>query len=110
MTLLAAARLSRAALCGAAPFLAALWSLAPAASAAVTVHHGKNSAGGLSSTALAIAVAAAVVLAACVAWALARALAYEPRWWLSLRHALAEAGSRMSATWAEFGDWMRLGH
>ena len=44
------------------------------------------------------------------ALALARRRAYEPRWWLSLRHALAEAGFRASATWAEFTDWLRLGH
>jgi hypothetical protein len=29
---------------------------------------------------------------------------------LSLRHAMAEAGFRASATWAEFSDWVRLGH
>jgi hypothetical protein len=45
----------------------------------------------------------------CAAWALARVAAYEPRWTLSLRHSLAEAGHRASATWAELGDWIRLG-
>jgi hypothetical protein len=47
---------------------------------------------------------------ACLAWALARTLAFEPHWTLSLRHAVAEAGFRASATWAEFSDWARLGH
>jgi hypothetical protein len=36
--------------------------------------------------------------------------AFEPHWLLSLRHAMAEAGFRLSATWAEFSDWVRLGH
>jgi hypothetical protein len=56
-----------------------------------------------------IALAALLVLA-CLGWALARRVAYEPHWLLSLRHASAEAGFRASATWSEFVDWMRLGH
>jgi len=40
----------------------------------------------------------------------ARRRAFEPHWLLSLRHAMAEAGFRASATWAEFSDWVRLGH
>jgi hypothetical protein len=64
----------------------------------------------LSTGAIVIAALAALLVLACAAWALARRRAYEPRWWLSLRHALAEAGFRASATWAEFTDWLRLGH
>jgi hypothetical protein len=64
----------------------------------------------LSAGAIVIAALAALLVLACAAWALARRRAYEPRWWLSLRHALAEAGFRASATWAEFTDWLRLGH
>jgi hypothetical protein len=45
----------------------------------------------------------------CLAWAIARAQAYEPHWARSLRHSLAEGGFRASATWAEFSDWARLG-
>jgi hypothetical protein len=67
------------------------------------------SGGKLSSAAIAAAVLAALIALACLAWATARMLAFEPRWTLSLRHALAEAGFRASATWAEFADWMRLG-
>lgn len=59
--------------------------------------------------AIAIAAIAAIVLLATAAWALARSQAYEPHWWLSLRYAMAEAGYRASATWAEFLDWARLG-
>jgi hypothetical protein len=54
-------------------------------------------------------VIAALLLLACAAWAFARSRAYEPRWLVSMRHAMAEAGFRTSATWAEFTDWARLG-
>jgi hypothetical protein len=63
----------------------------------------------LSAAAIAAAVIAAVLVLACIAWALARRRAFEPHWLLSLRHAMAEAGFRASATWAEFSDWARLG-
>jgi hypothetical protein len=64
----------------------------------------------LSTAAIVAAVLAAVLLLGCIAWALARRRAFEPRWMLSLRHAMAEAGFRLSATCAEFADWVRLGH
>ncbi len=65
--------------------------------------------GHVSTEALALAVLAAVLLLACAAWAFARSRAYEPHWLVSMRHAMAEAGFRTSATWAEFTDWARLG-
>jgi hypothetical protein len=65
---------------------------------------------GLSAGATAIAVAAALLILGCLAWAIARRRAFEPHWTLALRHAMAEAGFRVSATWAEFLDWARLGH
>ena len=52
---------------------------------------------------------AVLVLLACAVWGLAQSRAWEPRWLLALRHAIAEAGFRASATWREFGDWARLG-
>ncbi len=64
----------------------------------------------VSTEAVVLAAIAALLLLACAAWAFARSRAYEPRWLLSLRHAMAEAGFRTSATWAEFTDWLRLGH
>jgi len=64
---------------------------------------------GLSTVGIALVALGAVVALACLAWVLARMLAFEPRWTLSLRHAFAEAGFRASATWAELSDWMRLG-
>jgi hypothetical protein len=63
----------------------------------------------LSTAAIAAVIVAAVLVLACIAWALARRRAFEPHWLLSLRHAMAEAGFRLSATWAEFADWARLG-
>jgi cobalamin biosynthesis Mg chelatase CobN len=63
----------------------------------------------LSTGAVMIAVLAGLLILACLAWALARRRAFEPHWLLSLRHAMAEAGFRASATWAEFTDWARLG-
>ncbi|HTU79981.1 MAG TPA: hypothetical protein VMF09_14595 [Solirubrobacteraceae bacterium] len=73
--------------------------------AATHAHHATH----VSGEAIALAAVGAVILLVCLAWALARALAFEPRWTLSLRHALAEASFRTAATWAEFGDWARLG-
>jgi hypothetical protein len=64
----------------------------------------------LSTAAIAAVIIAAVLVLACIAWALARRRAFEPHWLLSLRHAMAEAGFRASATWAEFADWAKLGH
>jgi hypothetical protein len=56
-----------------------------------------------------IAALALLLLLGCIAWGLARRRAFEPHWLLSLRHAMAEAGFRASATWSEFADWARLG-
>jgi hypothetical protein len=64
----------------------------------------------LSDGEIAVAALAALLALGCAAWGLARRRAFEPRWWLSLRHAMAEAGFRASATWAEFADWVRIGH
>jgi hypothetical protein len=63
----------------------------------------------VSGAAIAIGAVGALVVLACLVWALARVLSFEPRWTLSMRHAIAEAGFRASATWSEFSDWARLG-
>ncbi len=81
------------------------------ADAVHTIHTSSAQHSGTLSTAAIVAVVlAAVLVLACIAWALARRRAFEPHWLLSLRHAMAEAGFRVSATWAEFADWVRLGH
>lgn len=63
----------------------------------------------VSTEAIVLAAIAALAVLACVVWAFARSRAYEPQWMLSLSHSMAEAGFRVSATWAEFWDWARLG-
>jgi hypothetical protein len=63
----------------------------------------------LSAWAVAAVVLAALLIVVCLAWGAARWLAYEPRWTVSLRHSLAEAGWRLAGTWKEFADWIRLG-
>ncbi len=62
-----------------------------------------------SAAALVVAALAAVLVVACAAWGAARWWAYEPHWLLSARHSFAEAGLRVSATWGELTDWLRLG-
>jgi hypothetical protein len=64
----------------------------------------------LSTAALALVILGALLVLGCLAWALSRWLALEPRWMVSLMHSLREASYRASATWAEFSDWVRLGH
>jgi hypothetical protein len=72
----------------------------------VAAHH----AGKTSTEAIVIAALAALLALGCIAWGVGRLSSFEPRWAQSLRHAMAEAGFRASATWAEFSDWARLGH
>ena len=64
---------------------------------------------GTSGTAIALAAIAAVLVLLCAAWVVVRTRGVEPHWTLSLRHSMAEASHRASATWAELGDWVRLG-
>lgn len=71
---------------------------------------GKKGDRALSTGAIVIAALAALLVLVCAAWGLARLTAFEPRWLISLRHSMAEAGFRASATWSEFTDWVRLGH
>jgi len=72
-------------------------------------HTSTSHASKLSTPAIAAAALAALIALCCVVWGIARLQAFEPRWTLSLRHAMGEAGFRASATWAEFSDWVRLG-
>jgi cytochrome b len=67
-------------------------------------------AGTTSTAAIALAALAALLALGCIGWALVRLTSFEPRWAQSVRHAMAEAAFRASATWAEFSDWVRLGH
>jgi len=71
---------------------------------------GSSTGGGLSSEAIVAVALAALIILVCLAWAVARWWAYEPHWLPSARHSCAEAGLRLSATWGELRDWMRIGH
>jgi len=64
----------------------------------------------ISTAAIVLAAIAALLALGSAVWAIARLQAFEPRWTLSARHVIAEAGLRASSAWAEFGDWIRLGH
>ncbi|MBA2637714.1 MAG: hypothetical protein H0U79_05775 [Solirubrobacterales bacterium] len=58
---------------------------------------------------LVLGVLVALVAVAALAAAVAGLMAWEPPWLPGARHALAEAGWRVSGTWDEFVDWLRLG-
>ncbi len=88
--------------------LAAPTAISMGSSMILALAHAASS-GKLSNAAIAAVVVATVVVVCCVAWAVVRMTAFEPRWMQSLRHSVAEAGFRASATWAEFSDWARLG-
>ena len=88
-------------------------TIAPAGGSTTVVgvaHKASPSHTRLSTGALALAVLGALLILGCLTWAIGRWLALEPRWTISFMHSLREASYRASATWAEFGDWARLGH
>lgn len=64
---------------------------------------------GLPAAVVGLGALACFLLLVALAWLIARALAWEPRWWARARHACQEAGWRASGTWADFTDWVRLG-
>jgi hypothetical protein len=91
--------------------LAPLALMSPSGASASTTARTARAAGrSLSTGAIVIAALAALLALSCVVWGLARRRAFEPHWSLALRHSMAEAGFRVSATWSEFTDWIRLGH
>jgi hypothetical protein len=86
-------------------------TLSKTSSGSPTIARQHPSGGGeLSGGAILAAVLAGLIALACLVWAAFRLLAVEPRWTLPVRHSIAEAGFRASAIWAEFADWVRLGH
>lgn len=62
-----------------------------------------------STAAIIAAIVAALLVLGSLVWVLTRWLVFEPKWALSLRYSLEEANFRVSATVAEFVDWVRLG-
>jgi hypothetical protein len=51
----------------------------------------------------------ALLLLALLLWGWARLRGWDPTWAARARHAWGEAGYRVTNTWAEFSDWLRLG-
>ncbi len=51
----------------------------------------------------------ALLLLALLTWGWARLRGWDPPWAARMRHAWGEAGYRVTSTWAEFSDWLRLG-
>lgn len=51
----------------------------------------------------------ALLLLSLLLWGWARLRGWDPKWAARARHAWGEAGFRVTSTWAEFSDWLRLG-
>lgn len=83
----------------------------PAPSAGPAAAKPASSGGTDAGTIALVAVGAVVVLAllAALALAIARWRAWDPEWALGARHAVGEAGYRVTSTWEDFRDWLRLG-
>jgi hypothetical protein len=95
-----------------APQPAATSQPAPAVAdnAVLAASKSRSSDAGIPAPLVALAVIGALMALATLLYGLARWWAWEPRWLVRARHAGAEAGWRASGAWAEFVDWVRLGH
>jgi hypothetical protein len=51
----------------------------------------------------------ALLLLTLLLWGWWRLRGWDPDWAARARHSWREAGYRVSSTWAEFTDWLRLG-
>ena len=69
----------------------------------------KNDGGKVSWLAIAAIALGALLLGIIVTLLLWRVRGWDPRWLKRWRHAVAEAGWRLSLGWAEFRDFVRLG-
>jgi hypothetical protein len=58
---------------------------------------------------VALVAAGALLLLALLLWGWARMRGWDPTWVARRRHAWGEAGYRVTSTWSEFTDWLRLG-
>jgi cobalamin biosynthesis Mg chelatase CobN len=96
---------------GQAPQPAATAKPAPAVvdNAVLAAARTRSSDAGMPAPLVALAVIGVLMALAALVYALARWWAWEPRWLARARHAGAEAGWRVSGSWAEFVDWVRLG-
>lgn len=81
----------------------------PAADGAIANAAGRDdgSGGDVPAPLVALLVAGGLLALSLLFWGLFRFFAWEPRWLLGARHAVAEAGWRTSGAWADFTDWLR---
>jgi hypothetical protein len=80
----------------------------PANDGAIASAAGRDDGGGdVPAPLVALLVAGGLLTLALLFWGLFRFFAWEPRWLLGARHAVAEAGWRTSGAWADFTDWLR---
>jgi hypothetical protein len=83
---------------------------APAtAGGVVVVDKSSDDSGGVAWETIAVAVLGALLLFVLIVLLLWRVRGWDPRWLQRWRHAMAEAGWRLSLGWAEFRDFVRLG-
>jgi hypothetical protein len=67
----------------------------------------KDSGSDIPAPLVALIVTGGLLALSLLVWGLFRFFAWEPRWLLDARHAVAEAGWRTGGAWADFTDWLR---
>lgn len=82
---------------------------APATAGGVVVTKSEQDSGGVSWEAIALIVLGSLLLFILIVLILWRVRGWDPRWLQRWRHAMGEAGWRLSLGWAEFRDFVRLG-
>ena len=81
----------------------------PATAGGVVVVNEADDSGGVAWETIAVAVLGALLLFVLIVLVLWRVRGWDPRWLQRWRHAMAEAGWRLSLGWAEFRDFVRIG-
>ena len=82
---------------------------APATAGGVVVTKQPEDSGGVAWETIALIVLGGLLLFVLLVLVLWRVRGWDPRWLQRWRHAMAEAGWRLSLGWAEFRDFVRLG-
>lgn len=78
--------------------------------APLAVHNARASGNDAPAPVIAIAILAGLLALTGLAWSYGRWRGWDPPWLLRTQHAFSEAGYRAESTWAEFTDWLRMGH
>ena len=82
---------------------------APATAGGVVVTEQPEDSGGVAWETIAVIVLGGLLLFVLLVLVLWRVRGWDPRWLQRWRHAMAEAGWRLSLGWAEFRDFVRIG-